>query len=210
MKHTTNDNNISNNSNSNINQKNVTNSNNAYTIFGDNNTIVTDKTTSLKPEYKATPVWRSEITQAALGWISLFLTLFDMFKIYKVFEPFFSKDKIDLSSFNDLTFLYKIFIISVLALLFYFLWRTVKKELRVPIGFNYAINGKGKKLTIEKFEIQSCPICGGAMKFYNKPEDYRKYYENGIEKYEVIKRKAVFECKRNSKHCFDFDPTDND
>lgn len=41
------------------------------------------------------------------------------------------------------------------------------------------------------------------MKFYNKPDVYRKYYENGIEKYEVIKRKAVFECKRNSKHCFE-------
>lgn len=86
----------------------------------------------------------------------------------------------------------------------------MKKQIRVPMVFNYAISGSDGRLTLEKIHIEKCPQCGGKMKYYNKAVDWNyKYYSDGRTKREVIKRMPVLECTRNSEHYYIVDPAED-
>lgn len=87
--------------------------------------------------------------------------------------------------------------------------KIAKKQTRHPLILNYAINGFGKKITIEKMHIGDCPICSGEMKYYNKPIEWREItFSDGKTKREITKRIPVFECKRNPDHFFFVDPAE--
>ncbi len=64
----------------------------------------------------------------------------------------------------------------------------------------------GKKITIEKIKISKCPLCGGTMKYYNKPLSNGAPGAEGTSKSTVCKRVPVMECKRNPDHCYRVDP----
>lgn len=69
----------------------------------------------------------------------------------------------------------------------------------------------GKKLSeIEKIHIEGCPQCGGKMKYYNKPVEWREILRSdGSTKREVTKRIPVLECKRNAEHWYAVDPAED-
>ncbi len=81
----------------------------------------------------------------------------------------------------------------------------MKKEIRYPIMTNFAINGFGKVITIEKIIPQNCPLCGGEMKYYNKIIE-KRYSPDGEVSY--IKTPAL-ECLRNEEHWFKVDTTED-
>lgn len=54
---------------------------------------------------------------------------------------------------------------------------------------------------MEKIHIAKCPICGGKMKYYNKPVEWREVmHSDGSIKREVIRKIPALECKRNHEH----------
>ncbi len=58
--------------------------------------------------------------------------------------------------------------------------------------------------------IEGCPQCGGKMKYYNKPVEWREILRSdGSTKREVTKRIPVLECKRNAEHWYAVDPAED-
>lgn len=55
--------------------------------------------------------------------------------------------------------------------------------------------------------MKSARKCGGKMKYYNKPIEWREILRSdGSIKREVTKRIPVLECKRNAEHWYSVDP----
>ena len=163
-----------------------------------------DKVASYTPE----PVWRSPITMAILSWMGFIISLIGLFPLYKIFEPVINlitnkSIKADLN--NSIYFIF-FYVISILFVLVIFLRSIAKKETRYPLFFNYAINGLGRKITIEKIHIDKCPICGGTMKYFNKAVKWRYITYSNETKCKIIKKVPALQCKRNSDHCFKVDP----
>lgn len=105
--------------------------------------------------------------------------------------------------------IYLVIFALIMLVLMMILWlrNITKKETRHPLLFNYAISGLGRKITIEKIQIDKCPKCGGEMKYFNKAIKWRDItYSDGRTKREVIKRVPALQCKRNSDHWFEVDP----
>ena len=139
-------------------------------IYSGNNLLNGEKIENIA-EYEAEPVWRSSITMGLLTWIGFIIAIIDIFPFYKIIEPLINilRDKsIDAIPDNKL---YAIFFISLMLLLLIVLAlrKITKNETRYPLFFNYAINGFGNKITLEKVRVGECPICGGEMKYFNKP-----------------------------------------
>lgn len=81
------------------------------------------------------------------------ISLIGLFPLYKIFEPVINlitnkSIKADLN--NSIYFIF-FYVILILFDLVIFLRSITKKETRYPLFFNYAINGLGRKITIEKF-----------------------------------------------------------
>ena len=167
------------------------------------------KTANYDPE----PTWRSPFTLAVLTWISTIIAIVGIFpfaKIVKSIVCFFrgmngNTISLDMQKYSI------IFIIFVfLFLIFFTLRRIAKKQTRHPLFFNFAISGYGNRLTIEKIHIEGCPQCGGKMKYYNKPVEWREILRSdGSTKREVTKRIPVLECRRNAEHWYAVDPAED-
>ena len=150
---------------------------------------------------------------AVLTWISTIIAIVGIFpfaKIVKSAVRFFrgmngNTISLDMQKYSI------IFIIFVfLFLIFFTLRRIAKKQTRHPLFFNFAISGYGNRLTIEKIHIEGCPQCGGKMKYYNKPVEWREILRSdGSTKREVTKRIPVLECKRNAEHWYAVDPAED-
>ena len=162
--------------------------------------------------YTPEPVWRSPITMAILSWFGFFISLIGFFPFYKIFERvinWFTDKSIKAELDSNMHFMYLVifFVIILVLVLIFWLRSITKKEIRQPLFFNYAISGYGRKLTIEKIHIEKCPICGGKMKYFNKPVEWRDVLNSdGKIKREVTKRVPALQCKRNSDHWFEVDP----
>ena len=75
---------------------------------------------------------------------------------------------------------------------------------------NYAVNGYGKRIMIEKIYIDKWPKCGGDMRYYNKPIEWvDKHYSDGKTKRNITKRIPVLEYRRNSAHCYKVNPAED-
>lgn len=160
-------------------------------------------------KYIPDPVWRSPITMALLSWMGFFISLIGVFPMYKTFEPVINLLTNKSNQVNTNNNIYAvIFAVTMLVLVLIFWLRSItKKETRHPLFFNYAISGLGRKITIEKIHIEKCPICGGKMKYFNKPVEWIDVLNSdGKIKREVIKRVAALQCKRNSEHWYEVDP----
>lgn len=164
-------------------------------------------------KYKPEPIWRSPFTLAVLSWISVAVGILGVFPIGKIAKNILgilsgtwqasSVIEIQISS---ITFA----IIFILFILIISLRQITKNQTRRPMLFNYAISGYGGRLTLEKIHIDKCPQCGGKMRYYNKPVEWRKVLSSdGGVKHEVIKKVPAIECKRNSKHWYEVDPAED-
>lgn len=92
---------------------------------------------------------------------------------------------------------------------FFQLRDVTKKQTRKPIIRGWAINGKNKRITVERIKPGKCPKCRGKMKYYNKPiQRSRSVDINGKVKRRVIKRAPALECLRNSNHSYLVDPAE--
>lgn len=163
-----------------------------------------------KANYKPEPIWRSPFTMAVLTWISVVVGLFEIFPFGNIL-----KDIINLFKMQNISYIQEIPTYSIMfAAIFIILMiiislrRITKKQIRYPLLFNFAISGYGERLTIEKIHIDRCPQCGGKMKYYNKPVEWREIYNNGKVKREIVKKIPALECKRNSKHFYEVDPAE--
>ena len=108
------------------------------------------------------------------------------------------------------TYLMISIIFVLLFVLFFRLRRIAKKQIRVPLILNYAISGYDRRITLEKIHVDKCPQCGGKMKYYNKPVEWREIVRtDGSVKYEVTKKVPILECRRNPKHCYEVDPAED-
>lgn len=163
-------------------------------------------------KYSPEPVWRSSITIAWLTWASFIISLMSLFPIYKlIINPILHliKDGVIVQNNNNIY----VFILIPIVMLFFVviaLRRVAKNQTRHPLIFNYAINGIGHRISLEKINISKCPQCGGEMKYYNKPIEWDYiYYSNGNKKIRIIKTTPALECKRNSEHWYKVDPAED-
>ena len=175
-----------------------------------NNYNLQEHTDSLYPEVKATPVWRSNVTQAALTWISFFMGLGSLGSFMPIFKDVLEliSGKISPSVLDPKTSAPWVIGFAVLAILGVLTWRLrqiTKLGTRHPLIFNLAISGAHNKLSIEKISAV-CPICGGKMRYFNAPDEWIEwFYADGRKKREVTKRVPALECRRNREHCFPLD-----
>ncbi|MBE5833986.1 MAG: hypothetical protein E7309_05060 [Butyrivibrio sp.] len=163
--------------------------------------------------YTPEPLWRSPFTLAVLTWISVFIGIIGVIPIGKIIKNalnvlngnFQVDANLDVQRY--LLFFAGVVILFVLVIS---LRRIAKKEIRIPLILNLAINGYGKRITIEKIQAGKCPKCGGEMKYYNKPVEWRDIiYSDGRIKREITKRIPVLECKRNKEHFYLVDPAES-
>lgn len=176
------------------------------------NVFEKDKVEEKKACYNAEPIWRSPFTLAILSWTSVVLGLMGLIpgaRIVQIMLQLFNGGIRDSSNLALQSNICYFFVIILLLLSVLELGRIARKQIRLPIAFNYAISGIGKRINIEKMHIDKCPLCGGKMCYYNKPMEWRVYYVDGKEKKEVTKKKPVLECKRNSEHYFFVDPAED-
>ena len=180
----------------------------AYIIAGNNNDFK-ENTLEKVATYTAEPIWRSPITMAILSWIGFFISLVSIFPFYKVLEPIINLLTNKGIRMNLNNIMYSVIVAVIMLILAIIIWLRgiTKKEIRHPLFFNYAISGLGRKLTIEKIHIDKCPICGGKMKYFNKPVEWRNIVNSdGKIKREVTKRVPALQCKRNADHWCKVDP----
>lgn len=156
--------------------------------------------------YKTKPVWRSPFTLAVLTWMSCIIGILSLLPLGKMIRgviTFFSGSLETLNA-NDIQISSLTFVVLLLLLMITLTVRRIANlQTRHPLICNFAINGYGKEIVIEKIHTEKCPKCGGKMKYYNKPIEWvYKPYSDGKVKREVTKRIPVLECKRNSDHCY--------
>lgn len=177
--------------------------------------IINESTDSKQDKVKYTPEpkWRSPFTLAVLSWISVIIGIFGLFPIGKILAnelSFFKGNMQTVEKFPVQTYLMISIIFVLLFVLFFRLRRIAKKQIRVPLILNYAISGYDRRITLEKIHVDKCPQCGGKMKYYNKPVEWREIVRtDGSVKYEVTKKVSVLECRRNPKHCYEVDPAED-
>ena len=161
--------------------------------------------------YTPEPVWRSPFTLAVLSWISVILGLISVIPVDNIFQNalnIFNGNIQEVMNFPIQFYIYfmafsLLLLISVLSLR-----RIAKKQIRVLLVFGYAISGVERRIVLEKIKLGECPICGGKMKYYNKPIEWREYYVDDKRKCEVIKKVPALECRRNNEHWFEVDPAE--
>lgn len=148
---------------------------------------------------------------AVLSWISVILGIVSVVPIGKILQNALNLLKGNIQEVTNFPIhFYTYFMIFSLLLLFSVLSlrKIVKKQIRVPLVFDYAISGVERRIVLEKVKLGECPICGGKMKYYNKPIEWREYYVDGKRKREVVKRVPALECRRNNEHWFEVDPAE--
>lgn len=196
-------------SKSNINNVSGNVFNGTTNIIAGNNNDFKEKEMEKVATYTPEPVWRSPITMAILSWMGVFISLIGILPLYKTFKPIINlltNNSVRMDTDNSM---YLVIFAGIMLVLIIVLWlRSItKKETRHPLLFNYAISGFGRKITIEKIHIEKCPICGGKMKYFNKPVEWMDVRKSdGKIKREIIKRVPALQCKRNSDHWFEVDP----
>lgn len=161
--------------------------------------------------YTPEPVWRSPFTLAVLSWISVILGIVSVVPVSKILQNALNLLKGNIQEVTNFSIhFYTYFMIFSLLLLISVLSlrRIAKKQIRVPLVFDYAISGVERRIVLEKVKLGECPICGGKMKYYNKPIEWREYYVDGKRKREVAKRVPALECRRNNEHWFEVDPAE--
>ena len=164
-------------------------------------------------KYTPEPIWRSPFTLAVLSWISVIIGILGVFPIGKIVKSalsIFGGSLQASSNFEIQIYSMTFAILAFLFILFLSLRRITKNQTRHPLLFNYAISGYGGRLTLEKIHIDKCPQCGGKMRYYNKPVEWKEVLRSdGSVKNEVTKRVPALECKRNSKHWYEVDPAED-
>lgn len=176
---------------------------------GINNNYNSDAS-SQEVTFNPEPIWRSPFTMAILTWVSVIIGIASLFPIGTIItyvvnflngnvKQILGSEFVSCSIiFAGLTFLFSL-IVTVRKI--------AKNQTRYPLLFNFAISGSGSRLTLEKVYIGKCPKCGGKMKYYNKPVEWRDIVSSdGHIKREVIKKIPALECKRNVKHWYEVDP----
>lgn len=166
-----------------------------------------------KAKYTPEPKWRSPFTLAVLSWISVIVGLLALFPFGKMLSAglmLLRGNVRDILNF-PIQLYSLVFVLFVLLFTIFFSLRIIaKKQIRLPLFFNYAISGYGKRLTVEKIHISQCPQCGGKMKFYNRPVERHIYCNNyGETKCKITKRVPALECKRNREHWYKVDPAED-
>lgn len=156
--------------------------------------------------YEPEPVWRSPFTLAVLTWMSCIVGILSLLPLRKMIRSVINLFNGSLETFNtnNIQINSLAFVVLFLLLMITLAVRRIANlQTRHPLICNFAINGYGKRIAIEKIHIEKCPKCGGKMKYYNKPIDWTdKIYSDGKIKREVTKRIPVLECKRNSNHYY--------
>ena len=162
--------------------------------------------------YQAEPKWRSPFTLAVLTWTGVLLSIAGI--VPMIYQLIFNiYDNLHSRVTQDNTFIYFIVLIVCLFMLL-FIWKLrkiTKEQIRLPLFFNYALNGKDNILTLEKIYPNKCPECGGKMKYYNKPYKWIDIYDsNGNwKKRNITERVPALECTRNPKHFWLIDPAED-
>lgn len=167
----------------------------------------------VEAKYTPEPKWRSPFTLALLTWISVALGVLSLIPIGEIFALILNFLKGNLQAISGPSIQrHSIFLIvsGLLLVLFGSLRRIAKKQIRVPLAFNYALSGYDGRLTLEKIHIEKCPRCGGKMKYYNKPVAWIDIeYSDRKTKRKITKRCPALECKRNREHWYEVDPAED-
>ncbi len=162
--------------------------------------------------YQPEPLWRSPFTLAVLSWVSVIIGVLGIIPIGNIIGSALSlfNDSFQRKTTEEIQLWTGLFFIAMMLLfIFITLRRIAKKQVRYPLFCNLAISGSGKRIVVEKIHINKCPRCGGEMRYYNKPQEWRDYYVDGKMKHEVTKRVPVLECKRNSEHYYRVDTAED-
>lgn len=162
---------------------------------------------SMDPE----PIWRSPITLGLLTWVGTGLALLSLFPFYRLLEPavgLFQGALLPHSNGQSLWWFILGVVLILLATLSLFARGIVRWERRVPLMGGLALSGRGGRLTLERVRTGTCPLCGKATRFYNKPTAWIDVLrEDGSLRRRVTDRAMAIECRANSDHFWWVDST---
>ncbi|MDO4894590.1 hypothetical protein [Moraxella sp.] len=151
--------------------------------------------------YKTESVWKSPVTMATLTWLSVPSSILAIFSVINIVIQMFYKTNFGFipHTLFILSFFVTGFLLSLISI--------TKRHIRIPLPIqNYALNGFGNQLMLEKIIPNPCPQCGGKMRYYKKLLSYEEIiYPNGATKKINKKFAPVLECLRNSEHLYIID-----
>ena len=191
----------------------TTNFNGAVQVAGGDIINESSHSEKVKAKYLPEPKWRTPFTLTILSWVSAVIGMLSIILVGKILANAVNLFKGNVQEALDFQIQVYFAISAILVLLFvlFFKLRNItKKQIRVPLILSYAINGYGKRITIEKIHTYECPQCGGEMRYYNKLIEWvDTYYSDGKTKRETTKRSPALECKRNSEQWYRVDPAED-
>lgn len=167
-----------------------------------------------KPEsagqYDAKWSWRSPVTMGILTWISVALGVLGVVAGWQGIAPLFE------SLTDNGPTLFEApkpgwlitFGVAFLLLVVVLGLRKVTKHRTQhfsPISWLPALTGWGGRVGLARF-TGDCSICGGSLKFYDKPTQWIVNLET--RKRKVTERRMAAECVNNEEHCWTIDKTD--
>lgn len=134
--------------------------------------------------------------------------------LWKVFEPvaffFRSGETSNLDTSRAALWMALFGFLVLLLVLVTSLRRVTSTQLRKPLGMGWALNGAGRRITLEKIEAERCPVCGGKMRYRNKVTQWIDHREpNGRKWRETLDQVPALICVRNPKHWAEIDPAED-
>lgn len=156
--------------------------------------------------------WKSPLTQAVLGWVSVFLSIFSAASFYRLIRLALgsSGDAPALTAASSGVWLALFACCLVALLLALAMWRIVRLRLHAftPISFLPVATESEGHFAVAKYE-GTCRTCDGKLRFYKRPVEWKSVPAfGGGTRDKVTKRVMAAECRRNPEHWWKLDPTD--
>lgn len=179
----------------------------AYQAGGDINIGMSSPEPSV--EYGASWSWRSPLTLAALTWLSVALGVLGVVAGWQGLMPLINMLRNGRlpNGPPNLSWLITFVVVAVLFLIALVLRRVAKHRTQhfFALPGMPAITGWGGRVGLAKFRGR-CPICGGNLRFYDKPTHWIEDLQSGRRK--ITARSMAAECVKNEDHWWPVDKTD--
>lgn len=138
-------------------------------IGGNDNTILTGEYDSEpKATYDITPIWRSPFTLAVLTWLSAIFGILSLIPFWSLLKSAVNllKDASDLQTNNNIIPVIAFAVLLILTVIFFSMRDIAEKQIMCPLMRGIAIDGRGQRIVFNRVHADSCPKCGGKMKYY--------------------------------------------
>lgn len=159
-------------------------------------------------EFDPVPLWRSPFTSGVLTWVSVLLGAAAFLPGWKVLEsakpgagPLFRNGDSQAGAPSGMLAVLALAFLVVLFAATASLASVAYREVRLRLFGSFALNGLGRRITLERIETKPCPTCGGRLQFRTVPLAWVPKYVNGTYTGREVTAKTMgIVCNRDSDH----------